>query len=115
MKFLGYIARNARRNPVRTALTVASVGISLFLMMILLSFFALYREMAADSRQYNRLMTMSAQGFAQPVPIALVNQVRSWKEGGQVVGIVALSPLSFNNASAHAASSPRSGGDASAR
>ena len=35
MKYLHYILRNVRRNPVRTALTVASTGICLFLMMIL--------------------------------------------------------------------------------
>ena len=95
MKFFGYIARNALRNPVRSSLTVASLGISLFLMMILISFIALYREIAADSRQYHRLMVMGSQGFAQPVPLSLVNQIRAWREGDQVEGVVAVSPLSW--------------------
>ena len=41
-----YILRNARRNPVRSLLTIASTAISLFLMMILLSFFTINDEVA---------------------------------------------------------------------
>ena len=44
MKYLTYIFRNVRRNPVRTILTVASMAICLFLTMTLLSFFAIYDE-----------------------------------------------------------------------
>ena len=44
MKYLTYILRNARRNPVRSLLTIASTAICLFLMMILLSFFAMQRR-----------------------------------------------------------------------
>ncbi len=44
MKYLTYILRNARRNPVRSILTIASMSICLFLMMILLSFFAISDE-----------------------------------------------------------------------
>jgi putative ABC transport system permease protein len=40
MKYLTYILRNARRNPVRSLLTIAQTAICLFLTMILLSFFA---------------------------------------------------------------------------
>ena len=44
MKYLTYILRNARRNPVRSILTIASMSICLSLMMILLSFFAISDE-----------------------------------------------------------------------
>ncbi len=47
MKYLTYIFRNVRRNPVRSILTVASTGICLFLMMILVSFFAMNDEISA--------------------------------------------------------------------
>src|SRR5205823_4237577 len=63
MKYLTYIVRNARRNPVRSSLTIASMAISLFLMMILVSFFAMNREVAAARRGYHRLITMNSQGL----------------------------------------------------
>ena len=44
MKYFTYIFRNVRRNPVRSILTIASTAICLFLMMILLSFFAICDE-----------------------------------------------------------------------
>ena len=50
MKHFRYIFRNARRNPVRSILTIASTGICLFLMMILLSFFAINDEVGGASR-----------------------------------------------------------------
>ena len=62
MKHLRYIFRNARRNPVRTLLTIASTAICLFLMMILLAFFAINNEAAEESRIYNRIVTMNANG-----------------------------------------------------
>ena len=51
MKYLTYIFRNARRNPVRSILTIASMAICLFLTMTLLSFFAIYDEL--DERNAN--------------------------------------------------------------
>ncbi|MDG3006191.1 ABC transporter permease [Paludisphaera mucosa] len=75
MKYLTYILRNARRNPVRTGLTVASTAICLFLMMILLSFFAMNEEATKASRAYNRIIVMNANGFAGMVPVARVRQV----------------------------------------
>ena len=50
MKYLTYILRNARRNPVRSILTIASTSICLFLMMILLSFFAISDEATPSER-----------------------------------------------------------------
>ncbi len=50
MKYLTYILRNARRNPVRSILTIASMSICLSLMMILLSFFAISDEANSSTR-----------------------------------------------------------------
>jgi putative ABC transport system permease protein len=89
MKFLGYILRNTWRNRVRTLLTVASIAVCLFLMMILLSFLAVNDAVARSTRTSNRLVVMSSQGFAQPVPITLVREVAALK------GVAAASPLSW--------------------
>lgn len=75
MKFLGYIFRNARRNPTRSILTIGSIAVCGFLTMVLLSLFAINQEVGASTREYNRLLTMSAQGFGQALPIALVNEI----------------------------------------
>lgn len=89
MKYLTYIFRNARRNPVRTGLTVASTAICLFLMMILLSFFAMNAEASKNSRVYNRIVVMNANGFAGQVPIARVRQVAAME------GSAAATPFSW--------------------
>lgn len=75
MKYLGYILRNARRNPTRSVLTIGSLCICGFLTTILISFFAMTREIGASTRGYNRLLTMSARGFSQPLPIALIDEI----------------------------------------
>jgi putative ABC transport system permease protein len=88
-KFAGYMARNARRNLLRSILTIGSISISLFLMMALMSLLAMLSDAARLVRDKNRLVTLSTQGFDNPVPIALVNQVRA------IDGVVAASPLSW--------------------
>lgn len=70
MKYLTYIFRNARRNPVRSILTIASMAICLFLTLTLLSFFAIYDESTSGTKIYNRVMTLNSNGFAGFVPIA---------------------------------------------
>src|SRR3954454_9211449 len=89
MKYLTYILRNARRNPVRSVLTVASTSICLFLMMILVSFFAISDEVNASTRVHNRIAALNANGFAGMIPIARV------KEIAQLDGVVAASPFSW--------------------
>ncbi len=89
MKFLSYIFRNARRNPIRSFLTIASTTISLFLMMILVSFFAINDETSSTLRVHNRLITMNSQGFAGNVPISRVAEV------GAMDGVVAATPFSW--------------------
>ena len=89
MKYLTYILRNARRNPVRSILTIASMGICLSLMMILLSFFAISDEANSSTRIYNRIASLNANGFAGMLPIARV------KEIAQLDGVVAVTPFSW--------------------
>jgi putative ABC transport system permease protein len=96
MRFFTYILRNARRNPVRSLLTIASTAICLFLMMILFSFFEINDSVASTTRAYNRLITLNSQGFAGKLPIARVREI------SEMDGVVAASPFSwfggkFNN------------------
>src|SRR4051794_27734242 len=89
MKYFRYILRNARRNPIRSLLTIASTAICLFLMMILLAFFAINNEVAVESRVYNRIVVMNANGFAGMVPISFVGEV------SRMDGVVAATPFSW--------------------
>jgi putative ABC transport system permease protein len=89
MKYLTYIFRNVRRNPVRSLLTIASTSICLFLMMILQSFFAMSEEAANSSRVFNRIATLNANGFAGKIPIAYV------KEVSRLDGVAAATPFSW--------------------
>jgi putative ABC transport system permease protein len=87
MKYFTYILRNARRNPVRSMLTIASTAICLFLMMILQSFFAISDEANASVRINNRIASLNANGFAGTIPIARVREVAA------LDGIIAASPF----------------------
>ena len=89
MKYLTYILRNARRNPVRSILTIASVSICLSLMMILLSFFAISDEASSSTRIYNRIASLNANGFAGVLPITRVAEI------AQFDGVVAVTPFSW--------------------
>lgn len=87
MKFLGYVLRNTARNPIRSVLTIASVAISLFLMTMLITYLQINNEVRGTVKAYNRIITMSSQGFAQPVPIAEAARIKAME------GIEAASPL----------------------
>ena len=89
MKYLTYIFRNARRNPVRSILTIASMAICLFLTMTLLSFFAIYDEANSSTRIYNRVMTLNSNGFAGTIPIARVAEI------ARLDGVKAASPFTW--------------------
>jgi putative ABC transport system permease protein len=89
MKYLTYILRNVRRNPIRTFLTVASTSICLFLMMLLVSFFALRDDVMAGARVHNRIAALNANGFAGMMPIARV------KEVANLDGVEAATPFSW--------------------
>jgi putative ABC transport system permease protein len=89
MKYLTYILRNARRNPVRSILTIASMSICLSLMMILLSFFAISDEASSSTRIFNRICSLNANGFAGVLPITRVAEI------AQLDGVVAVTPFSW--------------------
>ena len=89
MKYLTYILRNVRRNPVRTFLTVASTAVTLFLMMILVSFFAINGEVMNSVKIYNRIITMSSSGFSGKVPIARLREISARD------GVLAATPFAW--------------------
>src|SRR4051812_17857093 len=89
MKFFHYVYRNARRNPVRSLLTIASTAVTLFLMMILVSFFSINGEVAESLRIYNRIVVMNSQGFSGLVPIATVREI------GATEGVTAVTPFAW--------------------
>src|SRR4051794_30764611 len=89
MKYLHYIYRNARRNPVRSLLTIASTAVTLFLMMILVSFFSINSEVADELDEYSRIIAMNAQGFSGTLPISRVHEI------GAIKGIVAATPFAW--------------------
>jgi putative ABC transport system permease protein len=74
---------------VRSALTVASTSICLFLMMILVSFFAMSDEVNASTRIHNRVATLNANGFAGMIPIARVKEIAS------IDGVLVATPFSW--------------------
>jgi len=89
MKFLSLVFRNARRNPIRSTLTIGSLTISLFLSMILISLATVGGEVARSARGKNRIIVMSSLGFAQPVPYARVAEVAA------LPGVDAATPFSW--------------------
>src|SRR5262249_21947375 len=89
MKYLKYIFRNAQRNRLRTILTIASTANCLFLMMVLVSFFAIRDDVAASTRIYNRIATLNANGFAGMIPISRVAEI------SKLDGVVAATPFSW--------------------
>jgi putative ABC transport system permease protein len=89
MKYFTYIFRNARRNPVRSLLTIASTAICLCLMMILLSFFAISDEANSSTRIYNRIAALNANGFAGMIPIARVSEI------AELDGVLAVTPFNW--------------------
>ncbi len=89
MKFFTYILRNTRRNPVRSVLTIASMAISLFLVMILVSFFSINDEVISSSKVHHRIITLNSQGFSGQVPIAYLHEIEA------LDGVDAVTPFSW--------------------
>ncbi len=100
MKYFTYIIRNARRNPIRTLLTIASTSICLFLMMILLAFFAMRDDAARGNLVFNRVISMNANGFAGMMPIVRVPEI------ARMDGVIAASPFSWYGGKYHNETTP---------
>ena len=79
MKTFKYIWRNIRRNPIRSLLTILSVGFSLALMTVLYGFLASQETWKNGAAQANRIVVMNIQGFSGKLPISTVDDVRSTK------------------------------------
>lgn len=79
MNTLKYIWRNIRRNPVRSGLTILSVGFSLALMTVLYGFLASQETYKNSAAEANRIVVMNIQGFSGELPISAVDDVRSTK------------------------------------
>jgi putative ABC transport system permease protein len=89
MQLIKYIWRNARRNKLRSSLTILSVGFSLALMTVLYGYLAMQDAWAKDAKVYNRIVVMNKQGFAGKLPIAYVERVR------QAEGVKAAVPYAW--------------------
>lgn len=76
MKTLKYVWRNVRRNKLRTALTILSVGFSLALMTVLHGYMAMQDAFGVEALKHNRIVVMNTQGFTGALPIAYVDRVR---------------------------------------
>ena len=79
MKTLKYIWRNIRRSPIRSLLTILSVGFSLALMTVLYGFLASQETWKEGAAQANRIVVMNIQGFSGKLPISAVDTVRATK------------------------------------
>src|ERR1700733_15936145 len=84
MKFIGMVLRNARRNPIRSLLTIASLAVSLSLAMVLISFSTINGEVNSSVRGFHRIIVMSAQGFGLPVPYARLAEIQAMPGGDAV-------------------------------
>lgn len=76
MKMFVYIFRNARRNRMRTLLTVMSIAVSLALISTLYGYIHLMDEIGKESEQYHRLVVQHAQSLTMPVPISHLDKIR---------------------------------------
>ncbi len=76
MHTLFYIWRNLKRNKLRSALTILSVGFSLALMTVLNGYTAMQDAWGAESEKYHRIVVLNIQGFSGMLPIAYVDRVR---------------------------------------
>jgi putative ABC transport system permease protein len=70
MKFLGLVLKNLFRNKRRTALTVFSIAVSLFIFSALVSLPTVANEILADSASSVRVITHNKAGLAYNIPYA---------------------------------------------
>ena len=84
MKFFAMVLRNARRNPIRSLLTIGSLSVSLFLSMILVAYTTINGEVAKSTRGKNRIVVMGSQGFTQSMPYARIADISAMSGVGSV-------------------------------
>jgi len=86
MKFLPLALRNLARNKRRTALTILSVAVSLFIFAVLMSLPAVVREIMRDRANSLRLISFSKGGFFYPLPEAYRRRIEAVPHVEVVVG-----------------------------
>ena len=91
VRFWGLILRNVWRNKARAALTIGSTVVCMGLMMLLLAFITVQNASVSSLKAYNRIVSMSSQGFGQMVPIKYVADI----ENEFAESIVAATPYSW--------------------
>jgi putative ABC transport system permease protein len=89
MHILFYIWRNLKRNKLRSALTILSVGFSLALMTVLNGYMAMQGVWGKQAETRHRIVVMNSQGFSGMLPIAYVDRVRG------VEGVQAATPYAW--------------------
>lgn len=89
MNLLKYIWRNVKRNKLRTALTVLSIGFSMALLTVLHGYLAMQDAWESQAEKYNRIVVMNKMGFAGLLPISYVEDV------AKVKGVKAATPYSW--------------------
>ena len=89
MQVLIYIWRNLKRNKLRSALTILSVGFSLALLTVLHGYMAMQGEWGKEAEKHGRIVVMNIQGFSGQVPIAYVDRIRG------IPGVEAATPYAW--------------------
>lgn len=89
MGYFKYVLRNLWRNKLRSALTALSVAICLAMMTVLYGFVKMQDALIPELAKHHRMIVMNKQGFADTMPIANLDYVRSMR------GVAAAIPLSW--------------------
>ncbi len=89
MKFLLYIFRNVIRNKLRSLLTVLAIWICMALMTFLYGFLESQKVWSKEAEKHNRVVVMNIQGFAAPLTVRMLDDVRDTKE------VVSATPYSW--------------------
>ena len=86
MKFLRLALRNLARNKRRTALTILSIAVSLFIFAALMSLPAVVHEIMRDRANSLRLISHSKGGYFYPLPEAYRTRIEAVPHVEVVVG-----------------------------
>lgn len=91
MSFNRFLLRNAFRNKRRTGLTILSIGFSLFLLMVLLTFMDTLLNPVIEDDSALRLLVTRSTSIADIMPIAYMDKIK------RVPGVGHVAPLQWFN------------------
>ena len=89
MTLVGFVRRNAFRNPRRSALTVLSIAFSLLLLTLMITIWQLFYIDQGSPQSAQRLLLRHRVSLANFLPIAYWQQIRA------VPGVVAVAPMTW--------------------